>query len=123
MKAKDELGRRGEKLAAEYLTTSGFRVVARNWRCPVGEIDIVAYDGAVLVIVEVKTRTTAAFGHPFEAITPAKLRRLHLLAAAWVAERERGREHQRRPSVRVDVIGILCPVAGEPSIQHLRAVV
>ena len=121
MKAKDELGRRGEKLAADHLTASGFRVVASNWRCPVGEIDIVAYDGAVLVIVEVKTRTTDAYGHPFEAITPAKLRRLHLLAAAWMAAHASDGERHR--DVRVDVVGILCPADGEPVISHLRAVV
>jgi putative endonuclease len=121
MKPKDALGRWGEELASGYLTASGFRVVARNWRCPVGEIDIVAHEGAVLVIVEVKTRTTDAYGHPFESITPAKLRRLHLLAAAWVAERAQAGERHR--DVRVDVVGILCPPAGEPVISHLRAVV
>jgi len=118
MKAKDALGRRGETLAAEYLTASGFRVVERNWRCPVGEIDIVAYEGSTLVIVEVKTRTTDAFGHPFEAITPAKLRRLHLLSAAWAEAREAGWQRE----LRVDVVGILCPESGPPVIQHLRAV-
>jgi putative endonuclease len=118
MKAKDELGRRGESIAAEHLTRNGLRVVERNWRCPVGEIDIVASDGPTLVVVEVKTRTTDAYGHPFEAITPAKLRRLHLLAAAYLEQHPTGR---RRP-VRVDVVGVLWPSYGEPSIQHLRGV-
>ncbi|WP_382304163.1 YraN family protein [Herbiconiux sp. UC225_62] len=118
MKAKDDLGRRGEEFAAEWLAKSGLRVVARNWRCPVGEIDIVAHDGAVLAIVEVKTRTSDAFGHPFEAITPAKLKRLHLLAAAWVADHP----GVRHPDVRVDVVGILWPEFGEPSIHHLKGV-
>jgi putative endonuclease len=118
MKAKDELGRRGEAFAAEWLATSGFRVVAQNWRCALGEIDIVALDGAALVVVEVKTRTSEAFGHPFEAITPAKLKRLHLLGAAWVADHPGG----RHPEVRIDVVGILWPEYGEPSIQHLRGV-
>ncbi|SDZ28413.1 YraN family protein [Herbiconiux ginsengi] len=118
MKAKDELGQRGEDLAAEHLARSGYRVVARNWRCPVGAIDIVAHDGPTLVIVEVKTRRSDAFGHPFEAITPAKLRRLHLLGSAWLAEHA----ETRHPEVRVDVLGILWPEYGEPSIQHLRGV-
>jgi putative endonuclease len=118
MKAKDELGHRGEEFAASYLEKSGFRLVARNWRCSVGEIDIVAHDGPMLVIVEVKTRTTDAFGHPFEAITPAKLRRLHLLASAWLAEHP----GVRQPVVRVDVLGILWPAYGEPSLEHLRGV-
>ncbi|MGD8167407.1 YraN family protein [Herbiconiux sp. P16] len=118
MKAKDELGQRGEEFAAAHLEKSGFRVVARNWRCPLGEVDIVAHDGPTLVIVEVKTRKTDAFGHPFEAVTPAKLRRLHLLAAAWLAEHP----GERHPEVRVDVLGILWPDYGEPRIQHLRGV-
>ncbi|MFB2555000.1 YraN family protein [Herbiconiux liangxiaofengii] len=118
MKAKDELGRRGEDIAVEHLKHSGLRVVERNWRCPVGEIDIVAFDGQTLVVVEVKTRTSDAYGHPFEAITPAKLRRLHLLAAAWLEQYGSG----RRVAFRIDVVGILWPTHGEPSIQHLREV-
>jgi len=119
MKAKDALGRRGEEIACAHLIEAGFRVVARNWRCSVGEIDIVARDGPELVIVEVKTRSSEAFGHPFEAITPAKLKRLNLLGAAWTAAQESG----RRQVFRVDVVGILYPSSGEPTIEHLRAVV
>ena len=122
MKAKDALGRRGEEIAAAYLVTAGFRVLARNWRCPVGEIDIVAHEGPTLVVVEVKTRTTDAFGHPFEAVTPAKLRRLHLLAAAWQAAHPAEAGRMRPRDVRVDVVGILCPASGEPTVEHLRAV-
>jgi putative endonuclease len=118
MKPKDELGRRGEERAAEHLAASGFRVVERNWRCTVGEIDIVAYDGPHLVVVEVKTRTTDAFGHPFEAISPAKLTRLHVLAAEWLAQHDGPRPW----SWRVDVVGILWPHDGEPVIEHLREV-
>ncbi len=118
MKAKDELGRRGEELAAQWLAKSGMRVLAQNWRCPVGEIDIVARDGPELVVVEVKTRSTDAFGHPFEAITGAKLKRLHLLGAAWLAAHPDGR-HQ---ALRVDVVGILWPTFGEPSVEHLTGV-
>lgn len=123
MKAKDELGRRGEDIAAEHLQEHGLRVVERNWRCAVGEIDIVALDGRTLVVVEVKTRTTEAYGHPFEAITPAKLRRLHLLAAEWIEQhRPPPPSRGQRPRFRIDVIGILWPTLGEPSIQHLRGV-
>ena len=68
MRAKDVLGRRGEDLAAGYLEAQGMRIVDRNWRCSEGEIDIVALDGDALVIAEVKTRKSLAYGHPFEAV-------------------------------------------------------
>ena len=64
MRAKDVLGRRGEELAAGYLEAQGMRIVDRNWRCSEGEIDIVALDGDALVIAEVKTRKSLAYGHP-----------------------------------------------------------
>ena len=83
MAAKDVLGRRGEKLAADHLIASGFEIVDRNWRCSQGEIDIIATKNSELVFVEVKTRSSLAFGHPLEAITVAKLARLRRLAAAW----------------------------------------
>ncbi|WP_291043929.1 YraN family protein [Herbiconiux sp.] len=119
MKAKDELGRRGEGIAVDYLTESGFDILARNWRCAVGEIDIVARDGPELVIIEVKTRSSVAYGHPFEAITPAKLKRLHLLAAAWAAEHPEFRAVRRR----IDVVGIVSPSwVASPHIEHLREV-
>ena len=74
-----ELGRRGEQLAVDHLEARGMRVIERNWRCRLGEIDLVARDGDDTVFVEVKTRTTADYGHPFESITPVKLARLRRL--------------------------------------------
>lgn len=117
MRTKDELGRRGEALAARYLEEAGFRVVDRNWRCPIGEIDLVAVDGATLVVVEVKTRSSEAYGHPLEAITPGKLERLYLLASRWA------RAHDLRFSgFRVDAVAIIDDGAGQPVVDHLRAV-
>ncbi|GAA2232101.1 YraN family protein [Herbiconiux moechotypicola] len=118
MNPKDELGRRGEDRAVLHLQAADFRVVGRNWRCPVGEIDIVAYDGDCLVVVEVKTRSTEAYGHPFEAISPAKLRRLHLLAREWIARSG----EPSPPSWRVDVVGVIWPSDGEAVVEHLREV-
>ncbi|HQJ35005.1 MAG TPA: YraN family protein, partial [Rhodoglobus sp.] len=83
MAAKDALGRRGEEIAARYLASRGLAIVERNWRCPQGEIDLIARDGGELVFVEVKTRSSVAYGHPLESITPVKLARLRRLAAAW----------------------------------------
>ncbi|WP_323958611.1 YraN family protein [Arthrobacter sp. JZ12] len=117
MKTKDELGRRGEDLAARFLEDAGLRIIDRNWRCPIGEIDLVAVDGATLVVVEVKTRSSENFGHPLEAITPGKLERLYLLASRWA------RAHDLRFSgFRVDAVAIVDDGLGEPDIDHLRAV-
>jgi putative endonuclease len=117
MAAKDELGRRGENLAADHLIASGFSIVERNWRCPQGEIDLVAVDEGELVFVEVKTRSSVAFGHPLEAITVAKLARLRRLAAAW-CEAHPG-SHER---IRIDAIAIIAPTHGLVEIEHLRRV-
>lgn len=117
MRTKDELGRRGEELAARYLEEAGLCIVDRNWRCPVGEIDLVAIDGATLVVVEVKTRSSENYGHPLEAITPSKLERLYQLALKWA------RAHDLRFSgFRVDAIAIVDNGLSEPLIDHLRAV-
>ncbi|NUS35890.1 MAG: YraN family protein [Pseudarthrobacter sp.] len=117
MKSKDVLGRRGEDLAAGYLEALGMLVVERNWRCSEGEIDIVALDGDALVIAEVKTRRSLDYGHPFEAVGPEKLARLHRLAAAWC----RGRE-LRMPLRRIDVIAVVDDGGGEPGLEHLKGV-
>lgn len=117
MADKDELGRRGEDLAARWVTEQGWQVLERNWRGEGGELDLVARDGDDLVVVEVKTRSGTAFGTPVEAVTPAKVIRLRRLTAGWLAE------HQVRPAaVRLDVIGILWPRGGKPELVHLSGV-
>ncbi|HET7173937.1 MAG TPA: YraN family protein [Nocardioidaceae bacterium] len=111
------LGDYGERLAAEYLASSGLRVLDRNWRCRAGEIDIVALDGAVLVVCEVKTRRSTRFGSPVESITPAKAGRLHRLGWQWL------REHDRRcAELRVDVVAVLLAQGGPPQVEHLTGV-
>lgn len=117
MKPKDILGSRGEEVAARYLAAEGMHVIDRNWRCPEGEIDLVAVDGATLVVVEVKTRTSLAFGHPFEAIDHAKLARLYFLSGAWV--RAHGLYFAHR---RIDAVAVLDDGRAEPAIEHLRAI-
>lgn len=119
MGTKDELGRRGERLAADHLVAAGLTIVDRNWRCPQGEIDLVAFDEAEdeLVFVEVKTRTSVRYGHPLEAITAQKLARLRRLATAWCAE-HKGR-HDR---IRIDAIAIVAPQHGLIEIEHLERV-
>ncbi|MEV4950653.1 YraN family protein [Paenarthrobacter nitroguajacolicus] len=117
MRAKDLLGRNGEALAAGFLENQGMRIVDRNWRCPDGEIDIVALEGDTLVIAEVKTRKSLDYGHPFEAVDAAKLARLHRLSSAWC------REHDlNAPRRRIDVVSVIDSGVGEPQLEHLRGV-
>ncbi|WP_374314805.1 YraN family protein [Microbacterium sp.] len=116
MADKDELGRAGEERAARYLAEAGYDVVARNWRCAAGEIDIVAVDAGTVVVVEVKTRRTEAFGHPFEAIDPRKRARLWRLAMAWTAVHRDIVQHRR---LRIDAIAVLGADARTAHLEHL----
>ena len=118
MRAKDALGRNGEDLAARHLADAGMVVLDRNWRCEVGEIDIVARDGDTLVVCEVKTRSGTAYGSPLEAITPAKAARLRALAARWLADRR-----VRPGAVRIDVVGVLRPRGGPAVVEHVRGAI
>jgi putative endonuclease len=95
-------GQRGEDLAAEWYKRRGYTIVARNWRCPIGEIDLVMRRGRLLVVAEVKARKSDAFGVPALAVTPLKQQRLRRLAAVWLAEHRVG----RRVDVRFDVVAI-----------------
>jgi putative endonuclease len=114
---KDDLGRRGEHYAADFLAEAGYRILARNWRCQQGEIDLIVERGGEVVFVEVKTRSSEAFGHPFEAVTVAKLARLRRLAAQWCDAA------QPRPArIRIDVVGVIAPNRGETRVEHLEGV-
>ena len=117
MSTTTELGTYGERIAAAYLTDAGLRLLDRNWRCREGEIDLVALDGRTLVIVEVKTRRGTGFGDPLEAVTDDKLTRLCVLAGAW----RRAHRQVRAAGTRIDLVGIVVPVRGEPRIDHLEA--
>jgi putative endonuclease len=82
---RQRLGARGEQLAADWYAARGYQVVARNWRCREGELDLVLARDGELVFCEVKTRSSDRFGTPAEAVTPAKQRRLRVLAARFLA--------------------------------------
>lgn len=114
--AGKKLGDRGEDAAAAYLERSGLTIVERNWRCQSGEIDIVALDGDTLVLVEVKTRKSAAKGSPEDAITPAKQRRYARLAAAYI--QHAGLEGT---AARFDVIALLVIAEDRALLRHHRA--
>jgi putative endonuclease len=96
------------------------QVLDRNWRCELGEIDIVAMDGACLVIVEVKTRRSLVFGSPVEAVTAVKAARLRRLAVCWLADHRSLVDSVG--DVRIDVVGVLRPRGGPAQIEHLVAV-
>lgn len=114
------VGAYGERLAARYLAESGMQILDCNWRCDQGEIDIVAMDDTCLVIVEVKTRRTVAFGSPVEAVTAVKAARLRRLAGCWLTEHRSLVDAVA--DVRIDVVGVLRPSRGPAQIEHLVAV-
>jgi putative endonuclease len=101
------LGRRGEGLAAEALRRQGYRILATNVRTPYGELDLVARQGKWLVFVEVKARSSAAFGAPEEAVGPVKRRRLSKSALHWLTE-----NGLSDAPARFDVVGIMDSGAG-----------
>lgn len=114
---RSELGAYGEALAARHLTDQGMVLLDRNWRCDLGEVDLVLRDGPVLVVCEVKTRSSIAYGAPLEAVTEQKAARLRRLAARWLAE------HEVRPQeVRIDLVGVLAPRRGPATVDHVRGV-
>jgi len=111
------LGAYGEALAARHLVDQGMVVLDRNWRCELGEIDLVLRDGRVLVVCEVKTRSSLSHGAPLEAVTPRKATRLRRLAARWLGE------HAIHPDeVRIDLVGVLLPRRGTCAVDHVRGV-
>lgn len=113
------LGRDGEDIAAAHLEAQGWRIIERNWRCPKGELDIIAWDEdeQTLVFVEVKSRSSVAFGEPVEAITWRKLAKLRELVTLWLRVTE-----PRVRSIRLDAIGVLMLRGREPELTHLRGI-
>lgn len=108
------LGEYGERLAARHLVEQGMVVLDRNWRCDEGEIDLVLRDGHVLVICEVKTRTSLACGSPHEAVTTEKIERLKRLAARWAEAHD-----VRPPETRIDLVAVHRPRRGPSVVEHV----
>ena len=81
---KQAKGARGEESAAGFLRVQGYRILERNYRCPLGEVDIIARDGNTIVFVEVKTRTSERFGSPQAAIGPQKQKRMTAIALYYL---------------------------------------
>ena|SRR5918996_4287553 len=102
---RQHLGARGEALAADWYVAAGYDVVARNWRCREGELDLVVARPGEVVFCEVKTRASDRFGVPAEAVTAAKRRRLRALAARFLAEHP-AVSGSARGNVRFDVAAV-----------------
>ena len=116
--SKKQIGVRGEDLACAELERQGLQVLERNWRCRLGEIDIVAAEaaanGLTMVFCEVKCRSGLGYGHPLEAITFTKRRTLRQLAAVWM------RQHRVKASaIRLDAVGVVLAPGEEPSVTHV----
>ena len=112
------LGQRGEALAADYLRRMGYQVLATNFRCQWGEVDIVAMDGETLVFVEVRTRRGDNFGTPQESLTLRKREHLIATAETYLQEHSEASEEWR-----IDLVSILAKRGSDPAIEHLRSAV
>ena len=110
--APKDLGEYGERLAESELLKRGYRIIERNYRCKLGEIDIVCKDADEIVIVEVKTRSSRTHGNPQDSITRSKARKLIALGASYLAER-------KIPDAqwRIDVVAIMIEPEGRPRIE------
>lgn len=111
------VGAWGKDVALRHLTGQGLELVERNWRCDIGEIDLVMREGDLWVVCEVKTRTSTAYGTPHQAVTEQKAARLRRLAVRWAAERP-----GRARDVRIDLVAVLRPLRGASVVEHLRGV-
>jgi putative endonuclease len=110
------LGRWGEELAVRHLEEQEGRVMATNWRCTAGEVDVVVLDGDCLAFVEVRTRRGRAYGSPEESITPQKLARMATVAQSYVYE------HGWEGNWRLDVVAVLVRAGQEPTIEWYKNV-
>ncbi len=109
------LGRLGEELAQQYLIDRGYTILETNYATRFGEIDIVAQEREVLVFVEVKTRTSEDQGHPFESITPAKIRILSKLALHYMQQMK-----QLDHAARFDVVAVIPKENNDYTIELLQ---
>lgn len=109
------LGRAGEDRAAQYLKDMGYSLVERNYRCKLGEIDIVARDGPVMVFVEVRTRSGSGFGSALESVVYKKQLKVRQVASHYLQYRE----YFGGP-VRFDVLALTLRPGGEAEIEHVK---
>lgn len=107
------LGMWGENVAADYLQKKGMKIIERNFRCRLGEIDIIARQGGYLVFIEVRTRSSAICGLPQESITAAKVKKVRRLAQFYLAQKSLA-----NVNVRFDVVAVFC--TGDTTVTHIE---
>lgn len=114
---RKRLGAAGEEAALSYLMRQGYRLLEKNYRCRLGEIDLIAEDGESVVFIEVKTRSNLLFGVPQEAVDHSKQKKIRRIAQHFLLSR--GLEEK---PVRFDVIAVLYSETGDFVIEHLKSV-
>lgn len=106
------LGEQGELAAWAHYRRTGYRLVARNWRCPLGELDLIVVRGRTVVFCEVKTRRTDGLGGPFEAVNGKKQRKVRALALAFL-----GTSSLSWDQIRFDVASVMASGTGPPAVH------
>jgi len=107
-------GKLGEDIAADHLSGVGYKILERNFRCPLGEIDIVARDHDTLVFVEVRSRRTDNYGSPLESVGLAKQKKISTVAAYYL-----NRHGSQQIKARFDVVAVKLPPS-RPEVEHIR---
>lgn len=112
---KPNLGAAGEKAARDFLRRAGFKILEANFRCPQGEIDLIALDGETIVFVEVKTLAADHAADPEDKIDYYKQRKLTQVARAWLTK-------QRFPerAYRFDAVAVVLAAGNAPQIRHIE---
>lgn len=115
LNSRQRLGKSGEETIAKYLQKNGYKILVKNYRCKVGEIDIIAIDGPYLVFIEVKTRSGLGFGSPASAVNTRKQRQISRAAQYYLAEQQ-----LFDSPARFDVVSILCADGKSWQIDHIN---
>jgi len=108
------LGIKGETLAVKFLKGEGYKIITRNYKTSIGEIDIIAKDKDTIVFVEVKTRSDEFFGQPFEAVNKRKRQKMKNLALLYL------KKQKKEFPVRFDVLSIFYRDNGKREIEHIK---
>ena len=114
MDVRKQLGKLGEEKAANYLAGKGYKIIQQNYKCRIGELDIIAMEGKTLVVIEVKTRNNLSYGLPCEAITASKKRHILRTLRHYITI------HKLEDlNLRIDVMEVLSTEAGI-YIHHIK---